>query len=91
MTPDIVISGAGVVSAIGIGKAATLDALLGGRSGIAPVQYLRTDLRDFPVGEVKCSDGEMRSLLEVPEPVSRTTLMGILALQEALQEQVAGA
>ena len=86
MTPRIVITGAGVVSAIGCGQAETLAALRERRSGIGPVKYLETSLLDFPVGEVKLSNAELAARTGAPETWPRTTLMSILALQEALSQ-----
>ena len=86
MHPEIVITGTGVVSALGCGKAENLAALLAGRSGIAPVRYLQTALKDFPVGEVPLSDAELAARTGAPAEWPRTALMSILALQEALQE-----
>jgi len=84
MPGRIVITGAGVVSAIGCGQAETLAALRERRSGIAPVKYLETTLRDFPVGEVKLSNAEMATRTGAPAIWPRTSLMSILALQDAL-------
>ena len=50
---EIYIIGAGIVSAIGIGKAETLDALRNRHTGVAPVQYLKTIHTGMSVGEVK--------------------------------------
>lgn len=84
----IPITGAGVVSAVGIGKRQSLPALRSGTTGIAPVRYLTTDDTDFLVGEVPLSNDAMRASLGLPADavVSRTSLMGILALQEALEQ-----
>jgi len=86
--PRICITGSGVVSAIGLGKRETLSSLLAGRSGIAPVRYLDAADGSFLVGEVPLSLSLMRERLEIAGsvPVSRTSLMGMLALQEALEE-----
>ena len=85
-----VITGYGVVSAIGVGKEQTLEALRHHRSGIAPVQYLDTVHRDMLVGEVKLSFDELMSRVGVPSdaeaPQSRTALIGRLALREALEQ-----
>ena len=88
MIEPIYITGTGVVSAIGIGKAATLEALLSNRSGVGPLKYLKTEHKEFPVGEVKLTDAEMRERLGIkPDAVTtRTALMGMLALGEALDE-----
>ena len=82
------ITGMGVVSAIGVGKTATLEALLNNRSGVGPLKYLKTEHKEFPVGEVKLSDAEMRESLGIPHDAvtSRTALMGMLALGEALED-----
>ena len=88
MIDPIYITGTGVVSAIGIGKAATLEALLNNRSGVGQLKYLKTEHKEFPVGEVKLTDAEMRERLGIaPDAVTtRTALMGMLALGEALEE-----
>ena len=84
---NIVITGAGIVSAIGIGKTETLQSLLEEHTGIAPLRYLHTDHRDFLAGEVKLSDEEMKQRLGIDsEPTTRTSLMGMMALKEALSE-----
>jgi len=77
----------GIVSAIGNNVAENLQALQKQQSGIAPVQYLQTAHSQMLVGEVKLSNEEMISLLQIPEnqPTTRTSLMGILALKEALE------
>lgn len=86
----IVITGYGVVSAIGVGKEQTLAALQAHRTGIAPVQYLDTVHREMLVGEVKLSFDELMSRVGVPSdaeaPQSRTALIGRLALREALEQ-----
>ena len=87
MNDRIVITGMGVVSAIGIGKKETLQSLCQKQTGIADVCYLKTGRKEFPVGEVKLSDEQMKDLLGiVKEPTTRTSLMGMLALQEAMDE-----
>ena len=82
------ITGSGVVSAIGLDKRECLASLLAERSGVGEVQYLQTSHHEFPVGEVKLSNGQMRERLGIaPDALTtRTALMGMLALQEALQE-----
>ena len=84
----ILVTGTGVVSAIGLGKAQTLEALLNGRSGVGQLRYLKTEHKEFPVGEVKLTDAEMRERLDIPQDAvtTRTALMGMLALGEALEE-----
>jgi 3-oxoacyl-[acyl-carrier-protein] synthase-1 len=86
MNKEILISGIGIVSALGNNVEENLQALLENRSGIAPLRYLKTSHKEFPVGEVKMSNEEMIRLLHIPEskPTIRTALMGTLALGEAL-------
>ena len=80
------ITGMGVVSAVGCGKGETLEALRAGRAGIGPVRYLQTEEKAFPVGEVPLSNAEMSALSGASPALSRTSLMGILALREALEQ-----
>ncbi|MDR1456253.1 MAG: beta-ketoacyl-[acyl-carrier-protein] synthase family protein [Tannerella sp.] len=84
----VYVTGAGVVSAIGLGQKAVLDALRGGRSGVEPVRYLRTVHSDFPVGEVKYGNGEMQEMLRIApgEATIRSSLLGMLAVGEALRQ-----
>ena len=84
----ILVTGTGVVSAIGNNKAETLEALLSGHSGVGLLKYLKTEHKEFPVGEVKLTDAEMRHRLGIAEEAitTRTALMGMLALEEALKE-----
>ncbi len=85
---NVVITGGGVVSAIGGDKRETLKNLRERRSGIGRMRLLRTFHDDLPVGEVRMSDGELREELGIaPDvPMNRTALLGIKALREALEE-----
>lgn len=84
----IVITGAGVVSAIGIGKEETFLSLRNGLEGVAPIHYLQTSHRECMVGEVKLSNEELVQWLNIPaeKAMVRTSLLGILAMKEALDE-----
>lgn len=88
MSVPVYITGAGIVSAIGVGKVETLKSLLDGRGGISALQYLKTEHKEFPVGEVKLSNGQMAEMLGIPcnAVKTRTSLMGMLAVREALDE-----
>lgn len=88
MTNPILITGCGVVSAIGNNKAETLESLLNNRSGVGELVYLKTEHNEFPVGEVKMSDVEMRKLMNISNNAitTRTALMGMIALDEALKD-----
>lgn len=88
MSESIVITGAGVVSAIGVGQAETLSALLKGQSGIGEIKYLSTRHHELPVGEVKLTNEAMMQMLGLDNDplLSRTVLLGRLALREALEQ-----
>lgn len=86
MSERVLVTGAGIISAIGCGVDNTLQALLRGESGIAPIAYLDTEHSEFPVGEVKMSNAELSQMLGTQYPVSelRTALLGIYAAREAV-------
>ena len=85
---DIAISGQGIICAIGNNAQEVLDALKEGKSGIGEMQYLPSVHHELPVGEVKCSNAEMKQRLnlDVDSPISRSTLMGIIAVKQALEQ-----
>lgn len=85
---DIAISGQGIICAIGNNAQEVLDALKKGKSGIGEMQYLLSVHHELPVGEVKCSNAEMKQRLnlDVDSPISRTTLMGIIAVKQAIEQ-----
>ena len=84
---EIIVSGTGIISALGNNEEENLRALLENRSGISKLQYLQTSHIDFPVGEVKMTDEEMIEILQISKnnPTTRTSLLGMLAVSEALQ------
>lgn len=88
MNRPIFITGAGIVSPIGTNKLEVLDSLVNKETGISAVKYLKTDHNEFPVGEVNLSNQEMMNILNIPDntPSTRTSLMGIIALKEAIED-----
>ena len=88
MNGPIYITGAGIVSAIGVGKESTLDSLREVRSGIRRMKYLSSCHQDIPVGEVQLINAEMASMLGIADDpaFTRTALLGRLALREALDD-----
>ena len=88
MRSRIVITGEGIVSAIGNDKAATLTSLREGKSGIGRMRYLQSRHHELPVGEVSLSDTEIKALLGIApsEEISRNSLLGMLAVGQALKE-----
>ena len=85
---NVAITGEGIVSAIGIGKEEVLQSLLQGKTGIGEVKYLQTTHHELPVGEVKLSDQQMKQQLGLSPDrmMSRTALLGMLAIDQALEE-----
>ena len=86
MNSAVSITGYGIICAIGNDASSVLDSLRAGRTGIGQMKYLGSKHSGLPVGEVKLSDDGMKSLLglQVAEPVSRTSLMGAIAVRQAL-------
>lgn len=86
---DVFVTGMGVVSAIGNGVQAVSGALRSCSSGISLPSILKTAHVTLPVGEVRMENGELKSLLEKRLPVpafsTRASLLGMLALDEALE------
>ena len=85
---NIAITGEGIVSAIGLNKQEVLSSLQEGRTGIGEMHYLQSVHHELPVGEVKLSNEQMKEMLGIsPSKVmSRTALMGMLAIQQALED-----
>lgn len=88
MGKNIVITGEGIVSAIGNDKDAVLNSLRSNKTGIGEMMYLKSSHHELPVGEVKLSNEEMKAMLGygVSELISRTTMMGMLAVGQAIEE-----
>ena len=84
----ISITGMGIICAIGNNRQAVLDSLKRKESGIGQMRYLHSRHTDIPVGEIKLSTGEMAQMLGIRNdgPVSRTSVMGAIAVREALDQ-----
>ncbi len=88
MSRKVVVTGIGVVSALGLGVDENIKALQNGRTGVSSIQYLKTRLRDeFVLGEVKYSNAILKELLNIPTDklMSRTSLMAFIAGKEAVE------
>lgn len=85
---NIAITGEGIVSAIGNNKQEVLESLMQGKTGIGEMKFLQSSHHELPVGEVKMSNEEMKGKLNIPstEMMSRTALMGMLAVGQALDD-----
>lgn len=84
----IVVTGVGLVSALGVGVEQNLASIRQGVSGIkSKPEYLRTT-NEVPVGELSMSNEELHQRLSISpgEHLSRTALLAILAVREALED-----
>lgn len=83
----IYVTGLGVVSAIGVGVEANIASLRQYKHGMGKVTLFPTTL-DVPVAEVKQTNEELKRLLNlsVEKSCSRTTLLGMMAAKEAVDD-----
>lgn len=85
----IVVTATGIVSALGRGSAAQLQALRNSLSGLGYPEFLQSiHAAEFVLGEVGLCNDELKKLSGVPaEPnsLTRTTLLALLAMQELLE------
>lgn len=88
MFARIAITGAGIISAIGVGKDETLRSLIARKSGVGRLRHLQTAHSELPCGEVNMSDEELKNALGLPPDriIPRTTLLGIIAAKEAMEQ-----
>lgn len=84
---SIVVTGMGIISALGNGVEATYRAMKEGASGIRPLVHLKTKHMDIPCAEVLESDEDLIRMLGIApgEVVTRTALIGMIALREAME------
>lgn len=82
----IAVTGVGMVTALGIGVEANLDSIRRGVSGISAAPVILQTANKLPVGELRMTNDELHELLGIPlqEHLSRTALLGILAVKEAM-------
>lgn len=87
MSNEVYIIGRGAVSGIGLNKFENLDALKNSQTGIGKIRYLNTTHAEtFPAAEVKADNAELADMCNLTGTNSRTTMLGILAVREALEE-----
>lgn len=82
----IVVTGVGIVSALGIGVEQNLAAIREERTGISSSPSILKTSHNIPVGELLLTNDELHNAANIPasEHLSRTALLGILAVREAL-------
>ncbi len=90
MADRIVVTAVGIVSALGTGIDAQLQAMRHGRSGVGKVMHLQSvHAPDFVLGEVKMSNDELATALNLPtgdNGYTRTTLLSLTAMQDLLDQ-----
>lgn len=82
------ITGTGIISAIGNGTGQTLMNLLDKKHGISSIRYLQTIHKEIPCGEVKYSNGQLRSMLGIGNNTefSRSAMLGAIAVRQAMEQ-----
>jgi 3-oxoacyl-[acyl-carrier-protein] synthase-1 len=88
MHPDVVITGVGIISAIGNGTEETLSSLLNRRSGIGSFKWLDSIHSEIPVAEVKYSNGELTEIAGIESHhgiYTRNTLLALIAARQAAE------
>ena len=85
---NIAITGLGIICAIGNNSQQVLDSLVNKKTGVGMMKYLQSCHKELPVGEVKLSDDELKTLLGLPVKslYSRTTLLGAVAVKQAMAD-----
>lgn len=85
---SVVVSGIGIISALGTGTEENLKIIRRMECGISPVPtILETDIR-FPVGEIHLTNEQLHEIagIQYNRHLSRTALLGIIATKEALND-----
>ena len=85
---NIAVTGEGIISAIGLDKQETLRSLVKRRSGIGEMKHLQSAHHELPVGEVDLTNSQLKEMAGIPvsKLMSRTALMGIIAIRQALAD-----
>lgn len=83
----IVVTGVGMISALGVGVECNLVSIRKGLSGISAIPKILKTGNKLPVGELQMTNDELHKLLTIQpqEHLSRTALLGIWAVREALK------
>ncbi|WP_143305049.1 beta-ketoacyl-[acyl-carrier-protein] synthase family protein [Chitinophaga vietnamensis] len=87
MAERVFITGMGMITAIGDNVAGNLQGLRESRSGLGYTRYIDTIYKDvLPVGEVKQDNAALFAMAGIPvqNGFTRTTLLGLVAMREAL-------
>lgn len=90
---DIVVSGIGLITALGDSVASNRQALMDGRSGVTRLENVETTYADQKFfGEIKHKTDFLKDLLDAHETgVTRTSLLSLHAFQQAISQAGLGA
>ncbi len=87
MSSSVYIAGVGAISAIGNNVAEHLASFKNEEAGMSDITLLDTIHRQkLPVAEVKLSNDELVAITGLPANISRTTLLSMVAANEALTD-----
>ncbi|PKP14569.1 MAG: beta-ketoacyl-[acyl-carrier-protein] synthase family protein, partial [Bacteroidetes bacterium HGW-Bacteroidetes-23] len=88
MNKRVAITGMGIISSIGNSVEENFQSLKNGKTGISTIENLETIHKEvIMVGEIKLSNQQLAQKLNLSEDnnFSRTTLLGAIAVNEAIQ------
>lgn len=88
MNQKIAVTGMGVISSIGNNVEENFTSLITKKHGISDIEILETRFAGtLKLGEIKLSNEDLVKMLNLPEDnnCTRTTLLGMVALQEAIK------
>lgn len=89
MSKGVVITGMGIISAIGNNVSENYNALINGQKGISRISKIDTIHKDaIMVGEINFTNKELEAQLGLPESnnYSRTAMLGVLAAKQAIAD-----
>ncbi|MCK4569164.1 MAG: beta-ketoacyl-[acyl-carrier-protein] synthase family protein [Bacteroidales bacterium] len=87
----VVVTGMGIITAIGNNVAENLESLKNRKHGVGPILYLETSHKgEIPAAEIKFSNAELASMsgIDKSELYTRTALLGLIAAQEAFDSGI---
>lgn len=91
MSEKVWIAGGGVISGIGLNLRECLQAFRHMEPGMTAMQYLSSVHRNtFPVAEVKADNATLADMARLPENISRTALLSLIAARDAWQSSGLG-
>jgi 3-oxoacyl-(acyl-carrier-protein) synthase len=68
MQPGVVVTGIGIISAIGNGTEETLTSLFNKKTGIGQIRWLETSISGIPLAEVNHSTDELAEIAGIALP-----------------------